>query len=244
MKRTMATGIRIKTALILTAALCLCTDPFVYGAEAVTGAASTAVTTTTPDGNAYTTVNRPVTTSVNIGNIDPHLGDSAPNAHNTSQVKAVGVPYSVGGYTKSQIYTMRASKAYELLTGNYTVYDKKGHKLGVAKQMFNGTWADIHPGKVIEDGKNGGLPGSSGTPYNANPGNLTLESVSKSSIKLYIPSNGYYADIQNIPGNSGGKLVELKTLSVKKWNYAARYCEIYDKDKKRVTFTRENGETY
>ncbi len=211
---------------------------FAYGAEiAATGTGTTAATTTTTGGTApYTS------TTVNIGNIDPRLGDSAINAHNASRANAVGEPFSVGGYKKDQLYTMRASQVLELLTGDYGVYDKTRHRLGTAKEMFNGVWDDIDPAAVMN--LQGGNPVSRGTPYNTNPGNFEIKTVSKSWIKLDIPSNGYYAKLENIPGNSGGKLVELKTLTVKKWNYAARYCEIYDKDRKRITFTRENGETY
>ena len=228
-------------AMVLTAAFVSSLMSAVYAAETGTGTrtgttAATTATTTTTTGTPY------APTGVNVGNTNPRLGDSAINASNISKVNAVGEPHSVAGITKNQLYTMRASKVLELLTGDYSVYDKTGHKLGTAKEMFNGVWDDIDPAKVMN--RTDGLPGNKGTPYNTNPGNLVLESVSKSWIKLNIPSNGVYAKVTNIPGNSGGKLVELKSLSVKKWNYAARYCEIYDKDRKRVKFTRESGETY
>lgn len=227
-------ALRIKklTAFAMTAVFALMLAVSSYGAETAT--------TTTP--YTTTTTNPYTSTTVNVGNTNPRLGDSAINASNASKVNAVGQPYSVAGYTKNQLYTLRASKVLELLTGDYGVYDKTGHRLGTAKEMFNGVWDDIDPASVMN--RVDGLGGRPGTPLNMNPGDYKIETVSKSMIKLYIPDNGYYANIENLPGNSGGKLVELSTLSVKKWNFAARFSEIYDKDEKRVTFTRENGETY
>ncbi len=238
-------GIRIKriVAILLTAVFTCSLVIAAYAAEVTGGRTTTPATTTAPNTAATTATGSPYApTGANVGNLNPRLGDSAINASIASKVKAVGEPHSVAGITKNQLYTMRASKVLELLTGDYSVYDKTGHKLGTAKEMFNGVWDDIDPAKVMN--RTDGLGGNKGTPYNTNPGNLTLESVSKSWIKLDIPSNAVYANIENVPGNSGGKLVELKSLSVKKWNYAARYCEIYDKERKRITFTRENGETY
>ena len=228
MKGHYGIGIKKFFSILLTAIFTFLLVAAAYGAEAAPG---TAVATA-----PYTS------TTTKTGNTDPRLGDSAINASIASKVNAVGEPYSVAGYTKNRLYTLGASKVLELLTGDYGVYDKTGHRLGTAKEMFNGVWDDIDPAKVMN--RTDGLAGSKGTPYNTNPGNYVIETVSKSMIKLDIPSNAVYANVENIPGSSGGKLVELKSLSVKKWNYAARYCEVYDKERNRVTFTRENGETY
>ena len=222
-------------SIVMTLSLAVGLTVCAYAAETTTTTTTTPYTTTTT-GAPYTS------TTANIGNTDPRLGDSAINASNASKVNAVGQAHSVGGYTKNQLYTMRASKVLELLTGDYGVYDKTGHRLGTAKEMFNGVWDDIDPASVM--GRLDGPGGSSGTPLNMNPGDYTIETVSKSMIKLYIPDNAVYANVQNLSGVSGGKLVPLKSLTVKKWNFVARYSEVYDKDYKRVTFTRENGETY
>ena len=215
----------------------------VYGLSVLSYAAEVTGTTTTTTPDTTTTTGTPYTrTGVNTGNTNPRLGDSAINASNASKVNAVGQPHSVGGYTKNQLYTMGASKVLELLTGDYGVYDKKGYKLGTAKEMFNGVWDDIDPAGVMN--RKDGAAGARGTPLNMNPGDYKIETVSKSMIKLPIPSNAMYANVENLSGASGGKLVPLKSLTVKKWNDVARYSEVYDKDLKRVTFTRENGETY
>ena len=172
-------GIRIKRviSIFLTVIFTLSIAAAAYAAEAATGTTGTVTGT----GTAATTA--PYTsTTTRTGNSNPRLGDSALNASIASKVNAVGEPYSVAGFTKNQLYTLGASKVLELLTGDYGVYDKTGHRLGTAKEMFNGVWDDIDPAKVMN--RTDGLAGNKGTPYNTNPGNYVIETVSKSMIKL------------------------------------------------------------
>ncbi len=167
-------------------------------------------------------------------------GDSAVDAREAISKKN-GVPYRVGKFTKPELNTMNAEYVLKLLTGDFGVYDNKGHFLGTSKQVFNGVWGDLDPAKAlqIEGGQNGSgykMPTPDVSSFDPNVKKETTE-------KLYIPPQAVYCRIQNIK-DAREKYTLLSSLTIPLWNEVAKYSEVFDKDFKRVEFTRVNGETY
>ncbi len=167
-------------------------------------------------------------------------GDTAAEARKALN-GAAGTPWRVGKYTRHQLNTMNAEFVLKLLTGNYGVYDNRGTYLGTAKEMFNGVWGDLNPAKVlgIEGGTGGGT-------YKMNTGDISKfdpNTKKETKEKLYIPANAVYVRLENIR-RTKEKYTLLSSLTIPQWNQVAQFSEVFDKDYKRVEFTRINGKTY
>ena len=167
-------------------------------------------------------------------------GDSAVEARKAISGKG-GVPYRVGKFTKPELNTMNAQYVLELLSGDFGVYDNRGNYLGTSKQVFNGVWGDLDPAKALGlEGGQGGTGYKMPTPdisrFDPNASKDTTE-------KLYIPPEAVYCRLQNIKG-TGERYTSLMSLTIPLWNEVAQYSEVFDKDFKRVEFTRINGKTY
>ncbi len=167
-------------------------------------------------------------------------GDSAVDAREATAKKA-GVPYRVGKFTKPELNTMNAEYVLQLLTGDFGVYDNRGNYLGTSKAVFNGVWGDLDPAKALQiQGGAGGGGAKMATPdvssFDPNVKKNTTE-------KLYIPPEAVYVRLSNIK-QTGTRYTPLSSLTIPMWNEVAQYSEVFDKDFKRVSFTRKNGETY
>lgn len=167
-------------------------------------------------------------------------GDSAVDAREAVSGKA-GVPYRVGKFTKPELNTMNAEYVLQLLSGDFGVYDNRGNFLGTSKAVFNGVWGDLDPAKALQiQGGAGGGGAKMATPdvssFDPNVKKETKE-------KLYIPPEAVYVRLSNIK-QTGKKYTLLSSLTVPMWNEVAQYSEVFDKNFKRVSFTRVNGETY
>ncbi len=171
----------------------------------------------------------------------PKQGDSAHEARNAT-LTGKGKPWKVGKYTKAQLNTMNASYVLEILTSDSKVYDNKKNVLGTAKEVFNGKWDDLDPAKAL-DMEKGGPNNNLKKIDTTDRSNFDPKSKKKEQEKLYVPSNAVYVDLRNIK-SGGKKYTNIKELMLPMWNEAAQYSAFYDKDYKRVEFTRVNGKTY
>jgi len=168
-------------------------------------------------------------------------GDSALEARNAT-LKGKGTPWKVGKYTKDQLNTMNAARVLEILTSDSKVYDNKKNVLGTAKEIFNGTWDDLDPSKALGIEK-GGPAGNRKKIDNTDRSSFDPNATNKKQEKLYVPSNAVYVDLRNIK-SGGQKYTNIKELMLPMWNEAAQFSAFYDKDYKKVEFTRVNGKTY
>ncbi len=167
-------------------------------------------------------------------------GDSAVDARKAISGKA-GTPYRVGKFTKPELNTMNAQYVLELLTGDFGVYDNRGNFLGTSKQVFNGVWGDLDPAKAL--GLEGGQGGSGYKMPTPDISKFDPNAKKESTEKLYIPPEAVYCRLQNIKG-TGETYTSLQSLTIPLWNEVAQFSEVFDKDFKRVEFTRVNGKTY
>lgn len=167
-------------------------------------------------------------------------GDSAVEARKAISGKA-GTPYRVGKFTKPELNTMNAQYVLELLTGDFGVYDNRGNFLGTSKQVFNGVWGDLDPAKALGlEGGQGGTGYKMPTPDVSKFDPNVNKDVNE---KLYIPPEAVYCKLQNIKGTKE-RYTSLQSLTIPLWNEVAQFSEVFDKDFKRVEFTRINGKTY
>ncbi len=215
---------KILTIFAIQLLLLLLTGSFVFAAE------NTTVTSEFP---------YPSTFSNHIQ--APKQGDSALEARNAT-LKKKGTPWKVGKYTKDQLNTMNAAYVLEILTGDSKVYDNKKNYLGTAKEVFNGVWGDLDPAKALGVEK-GGPDNNRKKIDNTDRSSFDPNSKKKQKEKLYVPSNAVYVDLRNIK-SGGQKYTNIKELMPEMWDEAAQYSAFYDKDYKKVEFTRKNGKTY